>query len=62
MEKQIVVHWFNKTTLSNEKEDVISTFNNMEYTSKYYAKQKKLDKNGLHIMWFCFIKIKKAKP
>lgn len=54
MEKQIVVHWLNKTTLSNEKEDVISTFNNREYTSKYYAKQKKLDKNRLHIMWFCF--------
>lgn len=54
MEKQIVVHWFNQTALSNEKEDVISTFNTMEYTSKYYAKQKKLDKNRLHIMWFCF--------
>lgn len=54
MEKQIVVHWFNKTTLNSEKEDVSGTCNNMEQISKYYAKQKKLDKNRLHIMWFYF--------
>lgn len=30
VEKQIVVRWFNKTTLSSDKEDAISTFNNMD--------------------------------
>ena len=30
VEKQIVVRRFNKTTLSSDKEDAISTFNNMD--------------------------------
>lgn len=38
-----MVYLFNGITLSNEKEEISGTCNNMESISKYYAKQKKLD-------------------
>lgn len=57
--KQIMVYWFNRMLLSNEKETTSDTCNNMLESYKQILYRWSQKKERMHILWFSLYEVQK---